>query len=360
MADELVSLLDFVLDLLRRLRPRRLLPRAVDEARRARRSARDEEWDEATEALRQAAADQGPRARARRGRRRVLRPEDLGAGPRRHRPHVADVHDPARLPDARSASSIEYVGADNERHQPIMIHRALFGSIERFFARARRALRRRLPRVAGAGAGPGAARCAATTTPTPSASSTGSRATASASTSSRPTSRSAAASARPSSRSCPYVLVVGDDDVERRHGRRQRRAAPTSPSGASPSTPSSSGSRPRSWPRPDARCRSTTSGPPGARRTSARSSTPARCPSPRRPAAARCSSGSSPAADEEGDEAAGIVHRGPDLLRHPQPLPVHRRPPDGAAQPGGGRPRGPHARRSTPSCGRPCATPSWR
>ena len=28
---------------------------------------------------------------------------------------------------------LEYVGADNERHQPIMIHRALFGSIERFF-----------------------------------------------------------------------------------------------------------------------------------------------------------------------------------------------------------------------------------
>jgi len=28
---------------------------------------------------------------------------------------------------------IEYVGADNERHPPIMIHRALFGSVERFF-----------------------------------------------------------------------------------------------------------------------------------------------------------------------------------------------------------------------------------
>src|SRR3546814_18327175 len=28
---------------------------------------------------------------------------------------------------------MEYVGADNERHRPIMIHRALFGSIERFF-----------------------------------------------------------------------------------------------------------------------------------------------------------------------------------------------------------------------------------
>jgi threonyl-tRNA synthetase len=28
---------------------------------------------------------------------------------------------------------LEYVGPDNERHQPVMIHRALFGSIERFF-----------------------------------------------------------------------------------------------------------------------------------------------------------------------------------------------------------------------------------
>ena len=29
---------------------------------------------------------------------------------------------------------LHYVGADNERHRPIMIHRALFGAIERFFA----------------------------------------------------------------------------------------------------------------------------------------------------------------------------------------------------------------------------------
>ena len=28
---------------------------------------------------------------------------------------------------------LEYIGADNGRHRPIMIHRALFGSIERFF-----------------------------------------------------------------------------------------------------------------------------------------------------------------------------------------------------------------------------------
>ena len=29
---------------------------------------------------------------------------------------------------------IEYVGADGARHEPVMIHRALFGSVERFFA----------------------------------------------------------------------------------------------------------------------------------------------------------------------------------------------------------------------------------
>ena len=29
---------------------------------------------------------------------------------------------------------LEYVGADGARHRPIMIHRALFGSVERFFA----------------------------------------------------------------------------------------------------------------------------------------------------------------------------------------------------------------------------------
>jgi threonyl-tRNA synthetase len=38
-----------------------------------------------------------------------------------------DFQEPGRF-------GLEYVGADNERHRPIMIHRALFGSIERFFA----------------------------------------------------------------------------------------------------------------------------------------------------------------------------------------------------------------------------------
>ena len=45
------------------------------------------------------------RARARPGRRGVLRPEDLGAGARRHRPHLADVDDPVRLQPAQAAST---------------------------------------------------------------------------------------------------------------------------------------------------------------------------------------------------------------------------------------------------------------
>jgi len=28
---------------------------------------------------------------------------------------------------------LEYIGSDNSRHRPIMLHRALFGSVERFF-----------------------------------------------------------------------------------------------------------------------------------------------------------------------------------------------------------------------------------
>jgi threonyl-tRNA synthetase len=38
-----------------------------------------------------------------------------------------DFQEPGRF-------GLEYVGADNKRHEPVMIHRALFGAIERFFA----------------------------------------------------------------------------------------------------------------------------------------------------------------------------------------------------------------------------------
>ena len=71
----------------------------------------------------------------------------------RHRPGGDAVYGPTISVQARDAigrtwqmSTIQldfqepaslrcrYVGADNERHRPMMIHRALFGSVERFFA----------------------------------------------------------------------------------------------------------------------------------------------------------------------------------------------------------------------------------
>ena len=104
MAGELSSLLDFVLDLLRDFGLDDFyLELSTKPPGKA--VGTDEEWDEATEALRDAAQTQGSRARARRGRRRVLRPEDQRAGEGRDRAHVADVDDPGRLPDSRSAST---------------------------------------------------------------------------------------------------------------------------------------------------------------------------------------------------------------------------------------------------------------
>ena len=98
-------------------------------------------------------------------RRRVLRPEDRGAGPRRDRPHVAGLDDPGRLP-AAAALRARVRRRRQRAPPPIMIHRALFGSIERFFAILRRALRGRVPGLAGAGAGRGPARRRRATTRT--------------------------------------------------------------------------------------------------------------------------------------------------------------------------------------------------
>jgi threonyl-tRNA synthetase len=93
----------------------------------------DEDWDEATEALRQAAvamnlelvmdvgggAFYGPKisvqARDAIGRTWQMSTIQL------------DFQEPQRF-------DLHYAGADSKRHRPIMIHRALFGSIERFFA----------------------------------------------------------------------------------------------------------------------------------------------------------------------------------------------------------------------------------
>jgi threonyl-tRNA synthetase len=93
----------------------------------------DEEWEEATSALREV----GERAGV-----ELVIDEGGGAfyGPKisvQARDAIGrtwqlstiqlDFQEPQRF-------GLEYVGADNERHQPVMIHRALFGAVERFFA----------------------------------------------------------------------------------------------------------------------------------------------------------------------------------------------------------------------------------
>ena len=62
---------------------------------------------------------------------------------------------------------LTYMGADNTEHHPVVIHRALLGSLERFIGDPDRALRRGLPLLAGARAGRGSSRSARTTATPP-------------------------------------------------------------------------------------------------------------------------------------------------------------------------------------------------
>ena len=113
-------------------------------------------WDHAEAELKRAIESGRPGLHGRRGRRRVLRPEDRRRRHRRDRPQVAVRDDPARLPDA--AALRPEVHRRRQRRAPAGGHpprhlrqlRALHGAADR-------ALRRRVPAVAGAGPGGGAA-----------------------------------------------------------------------------------------------------------------------------------------------------------------------------------------------------------
>ena len=93
----------------------------------------DEEWEEATEALRAAAEamdlelvmDEGGGAFY--GPKISVQARDAIGRTWQMSTIQLDFQMPQRF-------GMEYVGADNARHRPIMIHRALFGSVERFFA----------------------------------------------------------------------------------------------------------------------------------------------------------------------------------------------------------------------------------
>jgi threonyl-tRNA synthetase len=132
MADELRSTMSFVLSLLRDFGLEdfylELSTRPEDKA-----VGTIDEWDEATEALREAAMgmdldlvlDEGGGAFY--GPKISVQARDAIGRTHQMSTIQLDFQEPQRF-------DMEYVGADNGRHRPIMIHRALFGSVERFFA----------------------------------------------------------------------------------------------------------------------------------------------------------------------------------------------------------------------------------
>ncbi|MET8312237.1 MULTISPECIES: threonine--tRNA ligase [unclassified Micromonospora] len=132
MAGELSTLLSFVLDLLRdyglddfylELSTRDDSPKFIGS---------DEDWAEATEALRSTAATSGlelvpdPGGAAFYGPKISVQARDAIGRTWQMSTIQVDLNQPERF-------ELEYQAADGTRQRPVMIHRALFGSIERFF-----------------------------------------------------------------------------------------------------------------------------------------------------------------------------------------------------------------------------------
>ncbi|MDG4809138.1 threonine--tRNA ligase [Micromonospora sp. WMMD1120] len=132
MAGELSALLSFVLDLLRdyglddfylELSTRDDSPKFI---------GADEDWAEATEALRTAAETSGlelvpdPGGAAFYGPKISVQARDAIGRTWQMSTIQVDFNQPERF-------GLEYQAADGSRQRPVMIHRALFGSIERFF-----------------------------------------------------------------------------------------------------------------------------------------------------------------------------------------------------------------------------------
>ncbi|AOP46847.1 threonine--tRNA ligase [Streptomyces lydicus] len=132
MADELDSTLTFVLDLLRDygLTDFYLELSTKDPEKFV---GSDEAWEEATETLRQVAEKQGlplvpdPGGAAFYGPKISVQTKDAIGRTWQMSTVQLDFNLPERF-------DLEYTAADGTKQRPVMIHRALFGSIERFFA----------------------------------------------------------------------------------------------------------------------------------------------------------------------------------------------------------------------------------
>ena len=92
----------------------------------------DEDWEMATDALRGALDDLGRAVRRKRRGRCILWSEDRLPSGGFHRTVPGSAEPFSLTSSCRSVLSCEYIGADGEKHRPIMIHRVAFGSIERF------------------------------------------------------------------------------------------------------------------------------------------------------------------------------------------------------------------------------------
>lgn len=131
MADEIASLLDFVLSVLRRFGftefDFKLSTRNTDKS-----VGSDEIWQKATDALTEALNRHGLQYSVAPGDAAFYGPKiDIDVRDAIGRKwQLSTIQCDFNLPER---FGLEYIATDNSRRRPIMLHRALFGSIERFF-----------------------------------------------------------------------------------------------------------------------------------------------------------------------------------------------------------------------------------
>jgi len=131
LAEEIASLLDFVLSVLRRFGFDDFSYK-LSTRNKGKSVGSDEIWDKATAALRSALERLGVQYTIGEGEAAFYGPKiDVDVRDAIGRKwQLSTIQADFQLPER---FGLEYVGADNQRHRPIMLHRALFGSVERFF-----------------------------------------------------------------------------------------------------------------------------------------------------------------------------------------------------------------------------------
>jgi threonyl-tRNA synthetase len=129
--DEIASLLDFVMSVLRAFGFEDFTANLSTKDPK-KYVGSDDIWDKATDALRAGLEKYGLPYKVKEGDAAFYGPKiDIDVKDAIGRKwQLSTIQCDFNLPER---FQLEYVGADNARHRPIMLHRALFGSIERFF-----------------------------------------------------------------------------------------------------------------------------------------------------------------------------------------------------------------------------------